>query len=516
MDAVARFARCAAMALAAVCLVVPSAPQAQPKGDITIAATILRQNFNPVATQAVADSMTFSFMFDGLINLRANGKQPALATAWTISEDGKQVDFTLRQNVKFHNGDSFSAEDVKFTFEALMKQEAGHVYGKAYQENLERVDIIGPYQARFVLKQPWPAFFTASRYALQAIVPKAYYEKVGAKGFQEKPVGTGPYVLSGLKVGESNTFDAFPGYWGQVSSVHTIKLQLVKEAFTRFAMLQKGEADIAMGLTGPLMARVGADSRFRIFLSKYSGSSALFFHRTDFPLSRDKRLRMAVAHAIDREGIAKTILAGICEPGTSMFTPATFGFLPGLKQVPYDVTKAKELVKEAGGPGNQEVTFLLISEAPGSLPSAPQVMEAVAGAVEGLGFKIKRIPVEMGAYVATFRQKQEPNVFSGLAAIPDDGEQIINDWYTSWAVWAHGNAMRPEYESIYQEQRLVPDQSKREKLLQKFAQIEGEEYESIPLFWCGTPFAAGPRIKDWKPAIGTPYQLELNTVVLAN
>jgi len=505
-----------AMAYAATLLALPLAAQAAPRGEITVATTVLRQNFDPTATQAVVDSMTYNFLFDGLVNLGADGKRPALATSWTVSPDGKQVDFTLRQGVKFHNGDAFSADDVKFTFETLMKPGNGHVYAKAYQESLERVDVISPNHARFVLKQPWPAFFTTSRYALQAIVPKSYYEKVGAKGFQEKPVGTGPFRLAGLQSGEWTRFEANASYWGQISQVQFVTQRLVKEPFTRYAMLQKGEADIAMGLTGPLLARIAGDPKIRVFSSKYSGTSGLFFHRTDFPQSKDRRVRMAIAHAIDREGIAKTILGGICEPATEIFTPATFGFLPGLTPIPYDPAKARELLKEAGGPQTQEISYLLITEAPGSLPGAPQVMEAIATSIEGLGFKLKRIPVEMGAYVATFSKKQEPGIFSGLAAIPDDGEQIVNDWYTTWAVWAHGNATRPEYEKIYHDQRQTSDLPKRERMLQEFVRIEDDKREALPLFWCSTPFAAGPRIKDWKPALGTPYQLDLNTIELAN
>lgn len=501
---------------AAVGLQLTVTAMAAPKGEITLATSVLSQRFDPTITAQVADSMTYDFLFDGLINVNAQGKVPALAKSWTVSADGKQVDFMLRENVKFHNGDPFTAEDVKFTFESIAKPGSNHIYAKVYADTLERVDVVGPLQARFVLKQPWPSFFTTSRYAMQAVVPKAYYEKVGAKGFMEKPVGTGPFKLAGMQAGEWTKYEANPAYWGQVSGVQLVTQRLVKEPFTRYAMLQKGEADIVMGITGPLLSRVKDDPKVRLFWSKYSGTSALLFNKTQFPQAKDVRVRTAIAHAIDREGMAKTILGGVCVPATEIFTPATFGFLPGLKPIPYDPTKARELIKAVGGAQPEEVTFLLITEAPGSLPGAPQVMEAIATTVGELGYKIKRVPVEFGAYVDIFKKKQEPGIFSGLVSIPDDGGQIVNDWYTKDAVWAHGHAARPDYERIAVEQRQTVSSEKREKLLQEFAKIEDETKETIPLFWCDTPFAAGPRVKDWKPSVGSPYQLQLNTVVLAN
>jgi peptide/nickel transport system substrate-binding protein len=501
-------------AIAAAMLAAAPQAVAAPKGEISIATTILSQKFNPVQLTQIADSMTYDFLFDGLFNLTGDGRQPGLAVSYKVSPDGKQIDFMLREGVKFHNGDPFTAEDVKFTFESIAKADSTHVYAKVYQDTLERVDVVAPNHARFVLRQPWPAFITSTQYAIQAVVPKGYYEKVGAKGFLEKPVGTGPFKLVDQRAGEWNRYEANTAYWGTVPNIQFATQKLVKEPFTRFAMLEKGEADIVMGITGPLLPRVRANPKFRVFNSKYSGTSGLFFNKTPFPQAKDINVRTAIAQAIDREGIAKTILGGVCEPAPEIFTPITLGYVPGLQQIAYDPAKARETIKAAGGPQAGEVTFLLLTEAPGSLPGAPQVMEAIASTLEQLGFKIKRVPVEMGAYVMTFRKEQEPGVFSGLVSIPDDGGKIVSDWYTNTAVWAHGHASRPEYEKLYVEQARTPDPAKRLALLQDFARLEDKYRETIPLFWCDTPFAAGPRIKDWKPSAGSPYQLSIGSVKL--
>jgi peptide/nickel transport system substrate-binding protein len=336
----------ATLALGLVAL--PVVAMAQPKDEVVIAGAILRQQFDPSIMVAVTDHTAFTMLYDGLLNLNDKGKVPALATSWKISEDGKTVDFELRKGVKFHNGDPFTAEDVKFSYDLLLKDGNTHSYRKAFVAQIKSVEVVDPHKVRFNLNQPWPSFFSSARYGIQPIVPKNYYEKVGAKGFVEKPVGTGPFKLADMKAGEWTKFEANPDYWGQVSKVKFVTQKLVKEPFTLYAMLEKGEADVVFGLTGALLERVKSNKQVKIFESKYSGTSGIYFNTPKFPEAKDKRVRLAVAHAMNREAIAKNVLSGICQPASSIFTPGTFGHNPSLKPIPYDPAKAKALLAEAG------------------------------------------------------------------------------------------------------------------------------------------------------------------------
>ena len=502
-------------AFLAVAALSPAMPAgATPAGEIVMAGAILRHQFDPTIIVAMPDYSAFDLLYDGLLNLGPKGKYPALATAWKVSEDGKQIDFELRKGVKFHNGDALTAEDVKFTYDTMLKQGNTHSYRKAFVESIERIEVVDPLKVRFVLKQPWPSFFSSSRYGIQPIIPKNYYEKLGARGFNEKPVGTGPYRLVATKAGEFSRFEANAEYWGQVSRVKTVTQRMVKEPFTLYAMLEKGEADIVYGLTGALMERVRANPKVRVFQSRYSGTSGMYFSKAKFPESSDRRVRLAVAHAINREEIAKRMLGGVCEPGTSIFTPATFGFLPGLKPIPYDPAKAKALLAEAGVKPGREVTYTLHTESFGSLPSGPQVLEAIAGNLEAVGFKIQREPVDTSSWLAMMRGKRQPAVFYGPSSMPDDGGETIEGWYSSTAVWSSGNISVPEYDKVFKAQLQTTDTKKREAMLQEFARLEDERREAVPLFWCHSEFAAGSRIKQWTPGVGSAYHYHLQSIEL--
>jgi ABC-type transport system substrate-binding protein len=129
---------------------------------------------------------------------------------------------------------------------------------------------------------------------------------------------------------------------------------------------------------------------------------------------------------------------------------------------------------------------------------------------------VTREPSETAAWLAMMRGAKQPMVFYGPSSIPDDGGELIEGWYTKTSTWSTGNIDVPEYAEIFKEQLHAVDLKKREELLQKFAKLEDQNRESIPLFWCSTVFAAGPRIKNWTPSVSSAYQFHLQSVELAN
>ncbi len=504
----AGIALCAGLAVGQPAIAAPSA-----KDEVVVVASLLLQRFDPTQMIATTEYLVNDMLYDGLLNLGPDGKYPALATSWKISPDGKQFDFELRKGVKFHNGDPFTAEDVKFTYEQLLKPDNKHTYRKGFVDSIERIEVVDPLHVRFVLKQPWLAFFSTSRYALQPIVPKNYYEKVGAKGFQEKPIGTGPYKLADMVSGEWTRYEANTAYWGGAPHVRFVKQQLVKEPFTRYAMLQKGEADIVAGLTGALLDKIAETKDVRVVSARYSGTSMLFFNLTKFPEAKDKRVRDAVGYAIDRKQIASKLLKGACQPSDEVITPATFGYLPGLKSLPYDPAKAKALLKEAGVAPGKEVTFTVNTEA-SSLPNAPQVLEAIAGNLEAIGLKIVREPYDMASWNTMMRGGKQSGIFYGTSAVPDDAGALLETWYISKAPFTAGFVSDPDVDKVFADQLQATDPKAREKILQRFSTLNNERRISVPLFWCAESFAVGKRVKNFKPGIGSPYHLKLQSIEL--
>src|SRR5262244_413313 len=219
---------------AALVILLASPVFAQPAGTVTFAVhvTLATRWLDPAETDAeITPFMVFYALHDALVKpMPANLNAPSLAESWTMSKDGRVWEFVLRKNVRFHNGEPVTGEDVKFSFER---------YRGA---------------AALVLKEPWPDFMTfygTSASGAAWVVPKKYFEKVGEDGYRKAPIGAGPYKFVSFQPGIELVLEAFDGYWRKTPSVKRLVLRSIPDEATRAAALKRSEVDIAYFLNGP-------------------------------------------------------------------------------------------------------------------------------------------------------------------------------------------------------------------------------------------------------------------------
>jgi peptide/nickel transport system substrate-binding protein len=219
------------------------------------------------------------------------------------------------------HGDSFTAEDVKLSFQRAKGSQILH-------DKVREVEIVTPYLIRFHLVEPWPDFMTFYGTLVTGagwIVPKKYVEQVGDDGFKKHPIGLGPYKFVSHTPGAELIMEAFEGYWRKVPHVKRLVFKSVPEATTRLAMLKKGEVDVAYLLDAPLAEEVKRDPTLKV---AFSGGIGIFF--LDFfdqwdPKSpwHDKRVRLAASYAIDRQALSESETLGASKP-TGNIIPSTF------------------------------------------------------------------------------------------------------------------------------------------------------------------------------------------------
>src|SRR2546428_7275155 len=181
---------------------------------------------------------------------------PSLAESWSASPDGLVYEFVLRKGARFHNGDPVTAEDVKFSFERYRG-----ISAKLLKDKVAAIETPDPGRVRFRLKQPWPDFMTF--YGTPAtgagwVVPRKHVEKVGEESFKKQPVGAGPYRFVSFTPGVELVLEAFEGYWRKTPSVKQVVFKAIPDASTRLAMLKRGDADIAYGVSGELGEEVSS------------------------------------------------------------------------------------------------------------------------------------------------------------------------------------------------------------------------------------------------------------------
>src|SRR5262252_4357511 len=276
-----------------------------PEGQLTIAfdATIAPSYLDPAEVAGLATPFTFLYaLHDAMIKpLPGNNMAPCLAESWTESADGLVYEFKLREGLKFHNGDPFTAEDVKFTFERYKGTSA-----KLLHERVKAVEVIDPQRVRFVLHTPWPDFLTfygSLATGASWVVPQKYLEQVGDDGFKQRPVGLGPYRFVSGTPGVELVLEANEQYWRKKPSIKRIIFKGVPERPTRLAMLKTGEADIGYLMIGDEAVAIKSDPKLRLGQVISAATWWIEFPEQWNPQSpwHDRRVRLAVNYALDKQ-----------------------------------------------------------------------------------------------------------------------------------------------------------------------------------------------------------------------
>src|SRR5881227_3102330 len=284
-----------------------AAGQNRPEGELTIAfdASIAPTFLDPAETSGLSTPFVFLYaLHDALIKpLPGNNMAPCLAESWKESPDGLVYEFKLREGLKFHNGDPFTADDVKFSFHRYRG-----VLASLLHKRVKSVEVVDPSRVRFVLDAPWPDFLAI--YATPAtgaawIVPKKYLEKVGEDGFKRQPVGLGPYRFVRMTPGVEVVFEANEQYWRKKPTIKHVVINGVADRTTRLAMLKTGEADIGYLMVGVEAATIKADPRLRLAQTIPPATWWLEVPEQWNPQSpwHDRRVRLAATLALDKQTI---------------------------------------------------------------------------------------------------------------------------------------------------------------------------------------------------------------------
>jgi len=425
-------------------------------------------------------------LHDALVKpMPGNIMTPSLAESWTLSPDQKTYEFKLRQGLKFHNGDPFTAEDVKFSF---LRAKSSRVL----KEKVRDVEVVDPYRVRFQLNEPFPDFMalygtlaTASSW----IVPKKYVEKVGDDGFKKHPIGLGPYKFVSNTPGVEVVLEANESYWRKMPSVKRLVLKSVPEPTTRAAMLKKGEVDVAYLLDAPTALELKRDPNFKVAFSGAIGIHHLeFFDQWD-PKSpwHDRRVRLAANYAIDRRSLNEAENLGASRLTGSM-VPRKFEFALTLEPYPYDPVKAKQLLAEAGYPNGFDAGDFY------PYPPYFSMGEAVAANLGAIGIKTKIHIMERATFQPTWLSKKLKGVCLCIHATYGNAATRMAQFVPSDGDFSRGSD--PDIDDLFKRQARETDRKKREAMLHQIQQLLHERVRFGPIWEYIWPSGIGPRVGD--------------------
>jgi peptide/nickel transport system substrate-binding protein len=468
-----------------------SQAQTQPTGEMVVAwhVTLAPAWFDP--SEAPPQITPFGMLYalhEGLVRpLPGERMGAALAESWNESPDGRIYEFTLRQGLKFHNGDPFTAEDVLFSFERYKGSGAAELHRR-----VAKVEMVGPFTVRFHLHEPWPDFMTfygTTATAAGLIVPKRYMEKVGNDGFKQHPIGLGPYKFVSHKPGIEVVLEAFTDYWRKVPNVKRITMTSVPEVATRLAMLKSGGAAIAIAMSGSAAESAKRDPALTLVDTRHASIQWLEFADQWDPKSvwADKRVRLAVNYALDRQAINEAACLGYCPP-TNVIIPRVMEYALQTEPMPYNPEKATQLLAEAGYPNGFDAGELV------PIPPFFEAGEAVVNYLNAVGIRTRMRTMERAAFYAAWKEKKLRGIFITGSGQAGNAATRTEVFIHSKGAYAYGGY--PDIDELFQKQAVERDRAKREDLLHRIQQLTIERVMYAPIFDFRALMGVGPQVAE--------------------
>ncbi len=377
-------------------------------GTVTMAIRRGPSVMNPLVSTRSSDARIRELMYEPLLGTDAKGKvQPNLAESWKFSPDGKIITFKLRRGVKFHDGREMTATDAKFSIDYTLNPKNG-AYGLSDLSVVDRAEASDKYTLKMHLKKSSPGLlYVLAKIRSFSVIPEGSLEEGIRKTTTFVP-GTGPFKFVEWKLKRRIVFDRFDDYWGQKAFVDRVIFRVISNASVRFTALRVGDVDLIERAPYEWVKAV-VDGRVRgigFVKARYAAFRALDFNVLAPPFD-DKRLRLAVAHAVDRSEILQAAYFGLGEPTDQKYPKGHSGYMDEVSSPSYDPKKAAGLLKEAGYKGETIQVMLNLGEA------AETEAAVLQAQLKRIGMNIKLKVLERGAALELRRKGQFAFKFAG-------------------------------------------------------------------------------------------------------
>lgn len=392
---------------------------------------------------------------------------PGLAESWEAKDD-TTFTFKLKPNVKFHNGEPMTADDVAYTLKrAAENPSIAHIVGEI---DPAKVVVVDELTIEVGTKNPYGPFLTHLAHPATGIMnEKAVTE--GGEDYGLKPVGTGPYELTSWISDSEITLKAFDDYHGTAAATPTIVFKVIKAEQTRMIALENGEIDIALDVAPTDISKVEANDNLTLYRDQNLSTAYVAFNTQSKTPINDPKVRVAISHAVDVDSIIKTIYQGVGTKAAGPVNSLVFGYNDSLKPYDYDMDKAAKLLAEAGYPDGFSFKLYVGDNNSQRINTAEVVKESLSK----LKINVEIVQLEWGAFLDA-SSNGEPDMFIlGWTTVTTDADYGLYPLFHSSQHGAAGNR------SFYSNARVdeLLDAAKAETDPDKRVELYGEAQEII-------------------------------------
>ncbi len=373
-------------------------------------------------TAAAIDRVVYANIYEGLVKVNRKGEfVPGLSTGWDLSADGKVYTFHLRKGVKFHNGEVFSAEVAKWNLERAMGEKTVNAHPEFFR-GITKIETPDADTLVLTLKDVDALFIAHMAEGDAVMLPMKGYEDA-----KSNPVGTGPFKFVKWVRGDSVTMARFDGYWNPaLPYLDKVVFKFIGDASAQLAALKAGDIDVISSIAAPESAMtLSKDNRFKVTFGTSTSEVIMSTNNKVKPFD-NKKVRQAMAYAIDRQTVVDLVMFGYGTPIGSHWSPGTPYYKDLTGKFAYNPEKAKALLKEAGYPDGFSATIKL----PAIYSYSKRAGEVIADMLGKVGIKLKVEIVEWGQWIERiFKKKEFELTMIGHAEAWDIGIYAKPDYY---------------------------------------------------------------------------------------
>ncbi len=455
------------------------------KDSINVAVAAAPQTMNPHGSDADCNLSVMANIFEGLLYRDVAGELgPGLATSWERVDD-LTWRFTLRQGVKFHNGNDFTWEDVKFSFGRL----------KEPFPVSEMLDFGGITKSvEIVNGDPWTIdikttisvpYFAQNLHQIFIMDEESTKSRsVGEIG--QNPIGTGPYKFVEWVKGSYLKLTANENYWGGVPSIKNAEITPITEPSTRLAAIATGQVDILQDVPVELFETIAGNINIEVITRP--GRRAIFLglkNEPGFPAS-DIRVRKAMYLAINEEEIIEKVMFGHAFPAAQIPDPPTVGYDPSLKRLPYNLEESKSLLAEAGYPDGFKIKLTGPND---RYVRDAQICEAIAKQLAKVGIEVELDTKPKAIFFPEVDEhKLDFYMLGWFDGSYDYGRSVIQlllsvNKEKGWGGLNGANYSDPTADKLYEESSEIVDPALREEKLKLLNRTLVDKIAIIPLHY---------------------------------
>jgi peptide/nickel transport system substrate-binding protein len=437
-------------------------------------------------------------VYNSLLRADARGQLVMeLAEHWQMVDDRTYV-FDLRKDVKFHDGRPLTARDVKYTYESILDPR-NHSPHRGLLKPLKAVDAIGRYRARFRLSEPHAPF--VEQFTLGIVPARSESSAASTRG---PPPGSGAFMLASSEPGEKIVLKANASYWAGAPNVDGLVFKIVPDAMVRVLEFKNGAVDFLQNDIEPDMLP---------WLRKNTDASVQIRQGTTFqyiginlthPILRQRKVRQAIACAIDRQRIIRYLLKNLATPASGLLSPLNWAYEGAVEPWPHDPARAKRLLDEAGFPdpdGDGPLPRFKLSFKTTNIDLRQRIAEAFKEQLQAVGIELEIRGYEWGTFYSDVKKGNfhlyslawvgvmDPDIYYHIfhsASVPPDGDN-------------RGHYANPNLDRLLERGRRAVNIDERRAIYAEVQKIVAHDLPYIPLWWVKNLIVQQPSLSGFVP-----------------